>query len=370
MDEVIIPRMGKLSVDEKHSISAVFPDTEILRILQAEPETLEETIYSIFLSHPAIAERYCYSYIMRNVSLYEEPYHLKLKNEDDIAFFDDIVAQTLDALRGLPEANNLVLTRYYIDLLASGVARNKKRKILCRLINAKRNHSVTTDKIKSLFPAWINSLESIFDYQPVADKYGYEITQYLELEICPYCGIEKIQTMKDDNIESRPDLDHFYPKARFPFLAMSIYNLIPSGIICNQKHKKSHSMLGYLHPFSGGVDEGALFVFGYIPDSKIEHTLNVSLTRQTSDAKENNLKIFKIAPLYNNNNELKRWYAKVHSRKSFFKESGKSIKEYEALDLIVDLTLPATCEFAQKYKVDALNDMFGENLMITQQQHK
>ncbi|MBC3947110.1 hypothetical protein H8S21_17470 [Erwinia persicina] len=370
MDDVIASRMSKLSVDERHAISTVFPNAEIVRLLQAEPEVLVEKIDSVFLFHPGIAERYCYSYILKDVVLHNEPHNLKLETEEDIDLFDNVVARTLDELKGVPGSDSLVLTRYYIDFLTGSAARNKKKKALCRLINSKRNHAIMTDKIKKLFPAWINSLEDLFDYKVVAEKYGYYITEFLELDICPYCGIENIQTYKAGDIDVRPDLDHFYPKTRFPFLAMSIYNLIPSGHICNQKHKKNHSMLGHLHPFSDGIDEGALFVFGYIPDSKIEHTLNVSLTRQTSDAKENNLKIFKINPLYNNNNELKRWFAKTQNIMNIYKENGGSIKEYVGFEFIVNLGIPETCEFAQKYKVDALNDMFGEDFTITQQKHK
>jgi hypothetical protein len=370
MDDVIQPRLEKFPPEVRRDIAAVFPDAEIVNILQAEPEMLIKKIHHLFLLHPDIAERYCYSYILKDVVLHDEPYNLGLGNEAEIDIFDTVVARTLAELSKLPSTEHLPLTRYYIDFLAGSAARNKKKKVLCRLANAKRNHSVVTDKIKALFPAWINALEDVFDYQAVAEKYGYDITQFLELDICPYCGIEKIQTYKTAEIEVRPDLDHFYPKTRFPFLAMSIYNLIPSGNICNQKHKKNHSMLGYLHPFTEGIDEGVLFVFGYVPDSQVGHTLQVSLNPQSSEAKENNLNIFKINPLYNHNNELRRWYAITKNIASVYKESGEGIKESVFLNSIVDLTQPATCEFAQKYKVDALNDMCGENLVITQQEHK
>lgn len=370
VDEIITPRLGKLSAEVRRDIAAVFPPDEIASLLTAEPEALVEKIHCIFSSHPGIAERYCYSYFLDNVAIYDEPDKLKLETAQDADLFDAVVENTLIALRGIPDADDRVLTRHYINALAGNAARYKKRKILCRLANTQRHHSVVTDKIKALFPDWINALEDLFDYHAVADEYGFMITQFLELDICPYCGMEKIQTYQSDEIAIRPDLDHFYPKARFPFLAMSVYNLIPSGVICNQRHKKNHPMLGYLHPFTEGIDEGPLFVFGYVPDSKIEETLNVSLTRQLSDARENNLNIFRIKALYQHDNELKSWFAQTQSIRSLYKEGGRSLTENPLFNFMLNLHLPSTRYAAQKYKVDAINDMFGENLVVTPQPHK
>ena len=36
-----------------------------------------------------------------------------------------------------------------------------------------------------------------------------------------------------------PDLDHFYPKSKYPFLAVTLSNLIPSCLFCNQRAKNA-----------------------------------------------------------------------------------------------------------------------------------
>jgi hypothetical protein len=33
--------------------------------------------------------------------------------------------------------------------------------------------------------------------------------------------------------ELMPEIDHFYPKDKYPFLAVSFFNLIPSCLTCN-----------------------------------------------------------------------------------------------------------------------------------------
>ena len=49
------------------------------------------------------------------------------------------------------------------------------------------------------------------------------------------------------------ELDHFYPKARVPYLAICLYNLVPSGSICNGangKHDDDVYDLKLVNPFA------------------------------------------------------------------------------------------------------------------------
>jgi hypothetical protein len=54
----------------------------------------------------------------------------------------------------------------------------------------------------------------------------------LEIETCPYCNRSYIYTLDKDK-KIKPEIDHFYPKTIYPFLAASFYNLIPSCQTCN-----------------------------------------------------------------------------------------------------------------------------------------
>jgi hypothetical protein len=57
----------------------------------------------------------------------------------------------------------------------------------------------------------------------------------LDLSVCPYCNRNFIRSIQSSRI---CELDHFYPKKKYPLLAMSFYNLIPSCKTCNQTFKK------------------------------------------------------------------------------------------------------------------------------------
>ena len=54
----------------------------------------------------------------------------------------------------------------------------------------------------------------------------------LGLSICPYCNINAIYNLEEGKRTS--EIDHFYNKEKYPFLAMSFYNLIPSCKVCNK----------------------------------------------------------------------------------------------------------------------------------------
>ena len=65
------------------------------------------------------------------------------------------------------------------------------------------------------------------------------------LKVCPYCNRTYIPFISVGNGEGeksiKGQLDHFFPKDKYPYLAVSLYNLVPSCAYCNGpsgKHDK------------------------------------------------------------------------------------------------------------------------------------
>lgn len=62
--------------------------------------------------------------------------------------------------------------------------------------------------------------------------YGsYKFVETLDLKTCPYCNRNYTFIVDEESGKLRPELDHFYPKSIYPFLAMSFYNLIHKVIL-------------------------------------------------------------------------------------------------------------------------------------------
>ncbi len=58
------------------------------------------------------------------------------------------------------------------------------------------------------------------------------------LMVCPYCGRDWVDMAEEDGHVSKPNIDHFLPKSKYPFLAMSYFNMIPACHTCNELENK------------------------------------------------------------------------------------------------------------------------------------
>ena len=78
----------------------------------------------------------------------------------------------------------------------------------------------------------------------------------MEIEVCPYCQRNYISSYEENNSKkTTADLDHFYPKSLYPFLALSLYNFIPSCQICNSRFKGNKDTRDSIYPYEEGFDE-------------------------------------------------------------------------------------------------------------------
>lgn len=101
-------------------------------------------------------------------------------------------------------------------------------------------------------------MEHVFRYDQFSShKKIYEYLQKLNIGVCPYCNRQYTTTASSETRRTRPQLDHFKNKSDYPFLALSINNLIPCCGVCNlMKHDDDSAML---YPYDESM--GDLYVF-------------------------------------------------------------------------------------------------------------
>lgn len=94
---------------------------------------------------------------------------------------------------------------------------------------------------------------------------GWLFLKQLGVATCSYCNSDGVFTL-EYKAQGKPkhkksELDHFWPRAEFPFLGLSLYNLVPSCTRCNRNIKgANHEPLGeMIHPYSHDFHEGAKF---------------------------------------------------------------------------------------------------------------
>ncbi|MEC0244250.1 hypothetical protein P4H65_00265 [Paenibacillus chitinolyticus] len=110
-------------------------------------------------------------------------------------------------------------------------------------------------------------VRKLFNYEAFTKRYdpsqwgAYRLAKLLGVQVCVYCNRQFTHTYNSDNGRVRPHFDHFLDKATHPYLAISMYNLIPSCSVCNSSLKGSEtfSIRTHLHPFLEGTGEHIRF---------------------------------------------------------------------------------------------------------------
>jgi len=151
--------------------------------------------------------------------------------------------------------------------------------------------------------------EDIYTYQN--EKYNaYTLCEMLDINICPYCNKNAIVTIadSDNDIFTRPTLDHFLDKATYPFFALSLYNLIPSCHICNSHIKGSipFEIDTHIHPYFDdfnkikefGVDNILLSLVHKESDFKIVFKDKKNISSSAKIKADNHIKDFGLETLY------------------------------------------------------------------------
>ena len=126
----------------------------------------------------------------------------------------------------------------------------------------------------------------------------------LGLIVCPYCNRNFINNT-DKEGRRTCDIDHFFPKNIFPFLAVSFYNLIPSCKWCNfVKLDSANTSIEELilnpydnrdgYTFDASIDLKILDCAFYYKTS----SLKIQFSDTVSKRAQNHLKAFHLKALY------------------------------------------------------------------------
>lgn len=153
-----------------------------------------------------------------------------------------------------------------------------------------------------------------------------------DLNVCPYCNrnfinpIYKNHSVGEDNKNQSPDIEHFFPKSIYPFLSLSISNLLPSCAFCNKiKSDVDTFRENCLSPYE---IKNSDFRFDFTLD--LNQVKKVKLI-STTDCK--NSKILHLESLYN---EVHRKYINeifddvLKYPKSYYDKSLKNFKLTES----------------------------------------
>ncbi|MGG0747258.1 hypothetical protein ABE088_28720 [Priestia megaterium] len=147
---------------------------------------------------------------------------------------------------------------------------------------------------------------------------AYSYVKELDISICPYCNTQFTfyYENKDGLGKTRPVLDHFFEKKNFPYLALSIQNLVPCCKVCNSDFKGQKDIIydKFLNPFEYGFGDRVFFkkvleksdekvdylstILGEGYDFELE--IDYSLAPESLKERiKGNIDLFHLEPIYN-----------------------------------------------------------------------
>lgn len=143
---------------------------------------------------------------------------------------------------GKHKNDSILMTQECKDFIDYLLGNNKLEEIL-----NKPAHELPSviDEIKNKYPILISeqmkssALYKFMQYAFV--KHGYDnlekakMIEAVGIDVCPYCNRTFIRNVSAANgkVNVKGELDHFYDKADYPYLAICKYNLVPCCHYCN-----------------------------------------------------------------------------------------------------------------------------------------
>jgi hypothetical protein len=157
--------------------------------------------------------------------------------------------------------------------------------------------------------------ENIFDYSALVDNEW--LGKKLNIKVCPYCNNQYTQTLEkaDKTHKVQFQLDHFYPKSIYPYLAISFYNLIPSCANCNLS-KSNHDTFkdNLIHPYEDSFHHLAKFRTKESSDKELVNNFlengdfrakNIDIELFSADKRvEQHKKIFHLEDIYKQHQDV------------------------------------------------------------------
>ena len=171
---------------------------------------------------------------------------------------------------------------------------------------------------------------------------AFDFLKSLNIRFCPYCNADTIfatSIVKNNKtVKIKSAFDHYYPQSKYPYLAISLYNLIPTCDRCNSniKGNRELSLKKNTHPYVDNFHDGIVFQnkiktstgFTGETDSFEIKLLPRGKDKGLSERAEETARFFSIEQIYNAlfkeeaADVIKKIYIDVDSYRNHLKEQG------------------------------------------------
>jgi hypothetical protein len=377
MNASVLPKLdnyySSIPDDIKQVMESVFSRESVEELATMTPEDLRNKIDQVYQNIPLLAEFYCPEYYYSFIEGAFKTDLIDIHDPNQLRLLREGKDELIYSISNHVATHGYKLHDYFLEQLRETTSPSGLKSLIEKIYNFKTGVNRKTPQFKRLFPDWVNNFSDLFDYGAMANQFGRIIVSTLSVDICPYCNEEDIESIETEGAEYRPALDHFYPKAKFPFLALSLGNLVPAGDRCNSTYKEASSMLfSGVSPYTAGVQNEPMCSFLLSEDEGISSgSLEVGFT-ENNDEYEYNFDLFNLKAVYNKTSvkkEVTQFFTRYEWNKSLGLNELSDVLDDNAeiqRRLNINLDEPAISYRLKKLLVDALNFKSGRNFRYSE----
>lgn len=176
-------------------------------------------------------------------------------------------------------------------------------------------NGLTADEIKSKDwqtpkskVSFYEKLVNIMHYKDVRSSEMISYIKKLDIKTCIYCNSQYTATIHISSTEVKGgyQLDHFYPKSRYPFLCISFFNLQPTCGCCNNWKNEQPGLFNLytddpindkINPFKFSLSAASIVRYMLSQDA---HDLSINFESSDLALLTNHEKLFHVSRLYEN----------------------------------------------------------------------
>lgn len=213
-----------------------------------------------------------------------------------------------------------------------------------------------------------------FNYDGYQKNKLKELAEKLNVKTCPYCNMhytlfaEKEGTKKENKL-TKFQFDHFFDKAEYPFLSMSLYNLIPSCAVCNQAKSTSTLDLRF-HPYHSAICEQFHFEVEnprLLYSGAKKDKININIINDMNEDKgelSSFIETFHIKNLYSRHKDIaQETFDKAYEDPYYLNPSNFNfldIKDSEYLQRLWMGTYPSTDDIEKRPMTKFIQDLWNQ----------
>ena len=232
-----------------------------------------------------------------------------------------------------------------VEKIKSKLSNKKYEKITTRLESLIKADLTTIKRYLNISSYYnkeeLTEIKNAFDYTTHRKQENFmEHFKKLGIKSCPFCNNNHIYFYKKGagEFNTLATLEHYYPKAVYPHLSLSFFNLIPCCSICNTKFKSNTSHVGnILHPYYDSFNDRAEFrvtVGKRLIKKSIDLEVKLKVNHPSDKKCKNSIDRFQLDKIYTQHNDIAKeiWNkAQVYNEsridelyEAFFKKLGYS----------------------------------------------